>query len=453
MNARWLLLLTVFSFSCAMAQQRSLVSGPWAGNIEMRTASVWAEPAPGSKKAELVYYPLSDSTITRTVQTTDPVGPEFSPVKFHLTGLEMNTTYGYYIRIDGKRIHTAFPTRFTTKDLWQYRKPAPDISFLAGSCAYFNEPRFDRPGQPYGSDSSIFTSMSREKADFHVWMGDNWYTREVDYSSAWGLHYRASRDRSLAVLQPFMASMPQYATWDDHDFGPNNSGKYYQLKKDSREVFKKYTLHPAYGELDAGVYYSFSWSDVDFFMTDSRYFRSHDDLADSINGKPNAEKTFFGSTQLDWLKNSLLQSRATFKVIVVGSQVLNPVSRYDCLRQYPYEYEELMAFLNSHRVNGVIFFSGDRHHSEVIRLPRENNYPLYDVTISPYTSGVGLTRGEEKDNPFRVPGTLVEAHNYGRISVAGPKGKRTLKLAFVGLKGEQLGEWSVAEQELKKPSR
>ncbi len=445
--------ILLFCWSPSAAQHPGLVSGPWAGNIEMRTASIWAEVKPSVRSVSVDYFPLGKPKEKKTVRYVGELGRDFNPVKFNLTYLQFNTTYSYTLLIDGKEVKTAFPTQFTTKDLWQYRKPAPDFNFLAGSCAYFNEPEFDRPGKPYGYDSTIFATMAREDAAFHIWMGDNWYTREADYTSAWGMNYRASRDRSLPILQPFMAKMPQYAIWDDHDFGPNDAGRNFLLRQESRDIFKQYSLQQAYGENGEGIYSSFGWSDVDFFLTDDRYFRSHDDMPDSINGQPNSAKTFFGARQMDWLKNALLYSRATFKVIVVGSQVLNPLNRFECFRHYPYEFNDLMQFLDSQRINGVIFFTGDRHHSEVIGIPRPGQYPLYDVTISPYTAGISKASGTETNNPFRMPNTLVETHNYGRISVSGPKGKREMKVEFIGLRGDKLGEWSVNEESLKKPAQ
>ena len=67
-----------------------------------------------------------------------------------------------------------------------------------------NEPVYDRPGAGYGKDSSIFETMAKEKAAFMLWLGDNWYLREADYFSAWGIWYRANHARSQPVLQPFL---------------------------------------------------------------------------------------------------------------------------------------------------------------------------------------------------------------------------------------------------------
>ena len=430
------------------SQQNKLISGPWAGNIGLRTATIWVEVSPEVKKVSVKYYAEKNKVVVKIVAYKNELGKEFNPIKMELNGLEFNTNYSYKIFIDDKEVTTNFSTKFTTQDLWQYRKPAPDFSFLAGSCAYFNEPIYDRPGKPYGGDSSIFETMANTNAAFHLWMGDNWYTREVDFESAWGMNYRPSHERAHKVLQKFMAAMPQYSIWDDHDYGPNDAGKAFILKNESRAIFKNYSLNPSYGEDEKGIYTKISYSDVDMFLTDDRFFRSHDDMPDSANGIPTADKQFFGRTQMEWIKNALLFSSANFKIIVVGSQVMNPLNKYEVMNSYSYEYNELMNFIRIQKINGVLLFSGDRHHSEVIKVEQPNFYPLYDVTISPYTAGVSKPSGDEKNNPYRVAGTLVEAQNFGKITVSGDKNNRQLKVDFLGIKGEQLGTWMVKASEL-----
>jgi alkaline phosphatase D len=112
-------------------------------------------------------------------------------------------------------------------------------------------------------------------------------------------------------------------------------------------------------------------------------------------------------------------------------------------------YAELTGFLGANRVNGVLFFSGDRHHSEVIRINRPGTYPLHDITVSSLTAGSSDFTPAEKESPYRVFG-LVQ-NNYGRVSIRGKRGERVLSVEFMGTKGEKLGEWSVAETALKTP--
>lgn len=436
----------LFVFSITTFAQKSLVvSGPMLGPVELRDAKIWLEVAPSVRSVSIQYVKKGQKT-WNTIQYKGILGKQFNPIQFTVGGLDFNTTYQYRFIINGSPGSNG--GEFTTKDLWQWRKQPPTFSFLAGSCAYFNEPEFDRPGTPYGGDSTIFETMARDKAAFMLWLGDNWYTREVDYHSEWGLWYRASRDRSIPVLQNFLKSMSQFAIWDDHDYGPNNIGKSYVLKEYSREVMKSYWCNPTYGEDGEGIYTSFYWGDVDFFLMDDRWWRDEDRVKDSLDGKPNPGKRMLGEKQMEWLKSALLASWAPFKVVVVGTQVLNQVSPYDKWRNFPSEYDEFMEFLRLYKVPGVIFISGDRHHSEILKLDRPGLYPLYDITISPLTSGTHEFIARERQNPLRVF-SLTQKHNYGRITVSGNRGDRTLKVQFVGTKGENLGEWQVSEKELK----
>jgi alkaline phosphatase D len=439
--------LTLLIVSTSIVAQPRLISGPMLGPVELRDAKVWVEFSSEVKTAAIQYNKKGE-TKYKTVNYKGELGNEFNPAKFTIGGLDFNTTYQYKVILNGKA--TANGGEFTTKDLWQWRKPAPDFSFLTGSCSYFNEPVFDRPGKPYGGDSSIFGPMAKEKAAFMLWLGDAWYTREVDYFSEWGLWYRASHDRAVPATQNFLKSMPQFAIWDDHDYGPNDIGSNYILKETSRNVFNAYFCNPSSGENGQGTYTMTSYGDADIFMTDDRWWRSADRVKDSIGGMPNPDKIMLGKQQMNWLKNSLLYSTATFKIIAVGSQVLNPVSPYDKMKDFSAEYAELMNFLKEYKINGVVFLTGDRHHTEIIKVERTGTYPLYDITVSPLTSGTHSFGGVEKNNPYRVLG-IDEKQNYGKFSFTGKRNERKLMVEFFGVKGDKLGDWSISEKDLKTP--
>jgi len=437
-----------------LAQPKSvLVSGPMIGHVELRTATIWAQFEYTIKQANVLYNTKGSDVAKGNVVTFNLDKSEFNTGTAVLTGLMPGTTYQYAIYTDNKKTIIA-SGEVTTQDLWQWRKDAPDFSFIAGSCLYINEPVFDRPGKPYGGDSSIFETMAKEKSSFMLWLGDNWYTREVDYYSVWGLNYRAAKDRSTKVLQPFLKAMPHYAIWDDHDYGPNDVDKSYVLKENSRQTFKKFWANPSYGFNEQGIYSKFTWNDVDVFMLDDRWWRSNDEMPDSINGKPNEEKEMFGRQQLDWLKNALLQSKVntniSFRIIATGSQVLNPASPYDAFRKFPKEYNELMQFISSQKINGVVFMTGDRHHSEIIKVDNPGSYPLHDITASPLTSGTHVFSGPEKNNPYRLVG-VDKVQNYVRVSFSGKKRDRKMMVEFIGIKGERLGEWSTSIKDLTAP--
>ncbi len=448
MKKRWLIFyfMPVVFAQAQSINEGSVISGPMLGQVELRTASIWVQVSSDITSVALSYWKKGRPETSWKKIYDGTLGKEFNPIRMDIGGLDINSVYEYQFILNQQKSSAA--GSFHTKDLWQWRNPAPDFSFITGSCAYFNEPIYDRPGKPYGGDSIIFEAMAKDTAAFTLWLGDNWYTREVDLLSPWGLWYRASRDRAQPILRNLLKNMPQYAIWDDHDYGPDNSGSSYGLKDVSREIFMKYWCNPFYGEDQKGIYSQLSYSDMDLFLTDDRYFRSADEFADSVNGKPNPEKHFFGQKQLHWLEDALVQSLATFKIIVVGSQTLNPMSRDEGFYNYSYEYHELMEFLHENHIKGVLFLTGDRHHSEIVKAERKDNYDLYDITVSPFTSGVSKVKGAEINNPARVPGSLVEKRNYARISVHGKKNERTCLVQFMGEDGKTLYNWSVTQQQL-----
>ena len=442
-------------------EKNGIIAGPMLGFVELRTAKIWCEVSRNTQKVSISYKKEGSPASATSVSYTGKLGQDFNAINFQLTGLDFNTTYQYEIVATVGQKGFRKSGKFTTTDLWQYRKNAPDFVFLTGSCAYFNEPAVDRkfaefnnphtPARPYGGDSTIFESMAKENAAFALWLGDNWYYREVDFASEWGLNYRASFTRKLHVMQNLMKAMPQLAIWDDHDYGHNDADKTFPMKQESLDIFKKYWPNPSFGDNGEAMYTKYSYSDVEFFLMDDRWYRSNDKMSPTINGKPNPDKRMWGEKQMDWLKNALSGSLATFKIIVTGSQTLNPVSPFDCLQSYPVEFNELMDFLSTQKVSGVVFLTGDRHHSEVIKYERAQTYPLYDVTSSPLTSGVAKVFGNEVNNPARISGTLVEAQNYTRVTVSGAPGARMMKVEFLGIHGEKLAEWNVSAQELQWP--
>ncbi|MFN5884855.1 MAG: alkaline phosphatase family protein, partial [Bacteroidota bacterium] len=106
-----------------------------------------------------------------------------SIVKFIPQNLEPGCTYKYTLLLDEKPATNGVDLFFKTKPLWEWRAPTPDFSFIAASCNYVNDSAYDRPGKPYGQGTDIFLKMVQQPTDFMLWLGDNVYLREVDYSS------------------------------------------------------------------------------------------------------------------------------------------------------------------------------------------------------------------------------------------------------------------------------
>jgi alkaline phosphatase D len=428
--------------------QNKLISGPMLGYIEHREALIWLE-APSNVESVAVKYRVKGKPESeKEARNLQMIGSNYPTVKVVLEELDMNTEYEYDIYLNEEKLKLAVPTAFKTKKLWEWREAAPDFSFLIGSCYYINDPQYDRPGKPYGKDPKILETMGNMPTDFMIWGGDNVYLREADYSSASGMAYRYSFNFRLPEMQKLRASRANYAIWDDHDYGPNDSDGRFELKESSLELFRSYWGNKTFGEPDnAGTYHKFKQSDCDFYCMDDRFYRSANALPDSVNGKPNPSKVFYGRKQLDWLKNNLMSSNATFKFIVTGGQMLNPLADKECFYFYPVEYQELMGFIVENNISGVIFLTGDRHFSELVKWQPTGFYPLYDFTCSAVTSGSGQP---ENPNPRRVEGSLLKENNFGKISLSGGKGDRKVTLETYDISGKKRWSHVISEKELKK---
>ena len=86
-------------------------------------------------------------------------------------------------------------------------------------------------------------------------------------------------------------------------------------------------------------------------------------------------------------------------------------------------------------------------------MKRDSLYTLYDITVSPLTSGIGKVTGtKEFNNHDRVSETLLEDYNYGRFSFTGKRKERFMKVEFVDRKGVVQKTWSISENDLRWPS-
>ena len=427
------------------------ISGPMLGYVEHQSALIWCEVSQDVKTATLRYWEIDNTDFFYEMDYSGELGNSYNPIKFELVKLKLNTKYQYEIILNGKLVPFTKQFYFHTKDIWEHRKAAPDFSFTAGSCNYVNDTKYDRPGEPYGQDLLIFKTMTNLSSDFMLWLGDNLYYREADYSSNAGMKYRYSYQRRTTEMADLLSSRPNFAIWDDHDFGPNDGNETFELKTESTQLFKNYWGNKTFGESDNnGIYGKFNWSDCDFFLMDDRSNRSPNQLKDSITGKPNCEKEFFGKKQLLWLKNSLVSSDAPFKFIVVGNEVLNPIAEKECLRHYPCEFNDLMSFIIANKIEGVVFLTGDRHFSEVIGWQPKGGYKMYDICTSALTSKpYNLTGKPEFQNSFRVPNTLVMENNFATISISGKENNRKLKMLCIDKKGEIKSQFELNEQDLK----
>lgn len=434
----YIIVLFLFVPFIAFAQADVLQSGPMVGYSDFREALIWVQTkAPADVK--IGYFAQGEKErFTKTVSTTEE-GDYIA--KLFPSDVAYGTTYIYKLYINNQYIPRDYPLEFQTQALWQYRTEPPAFSFAIGSCFYANEPKDDRPGRPYGDAYSIFGSILQKDPDFMMWLGDNIYLRVPDFNTDKGLRHRNRQARATKELQPLLGSVHHYAIWDDHDYGPNDSDRSYVHKRIAEKAFNDYWGNPSTNATgEGGITGQFVWNDVEFFLMDDRYHRAPNRSLD-----PN--KDYLGEAQLDWLIDALTASKAAFKIVCIGGQTVSDAAVYENYATYPEARKRLLDRLAAEKIEGVVFMSGDRHHTEISRMERPNAYPLIDITCSPLTSGTHDPRDE--GNTFQVKDKTYYNRNFGIVNVSGPRTDRTLLLTIFDQKGQKVWDYSISQRELR----
>jgi alkaline phosphatase D len=132
--------------------------------------------------------------------------------------------------------------------------------------------------------------------------------------------------------------------------------------------------------------------------------------------------------------------------VAVGVQVLADYHQYDGYLNYPDERAALMRWIRDQRIEGVVFVSGDRHLSELMRDDERVGYPLYELTASPVGNRVFRT-GLEQPNPIRIGG-YAAGFNYGLLDVDTVNGPGTVTFLLKDERGVEVLRHQVPLDEL-----
>jgi len=431
-----LVALVLAAAQLLFSQHPLLKSGPMLGYVEMKEVLLWVQ----TTQEAVVFFEYWDKENPQERFLTDPVTtakPMAFTAKCIADRVEPGRAYIYQLYINKEPVRLPYPTEFKTQPLWRWRADPPVFTVAAGSCAYVNEPRYDRPGSPYGSNYAIFDAIAQQKPELMLWLGDNIYLREADWYTRTGIFHRYTHARSLPELQRLLAATHHYAIWDDHDYGPNDSDGTWINKDIAWEAFQAFWGNPTFGlPGQKGCTTQFQYADVDFFLLDNRYYRTPNDCK-------TCPCTVLGKAQLDWIRGALAASQAPYKVVAMGGQFLNTYAGYETYANLcPAERDSLLAFIEREGIQGVLFLTGDRHHSELSAYKNARGHWVYELTTSPLTSGVN-TGAAREINRNRVEGTLVTQHNFALLRFSGPRTQRQVELSLLSTAGEVLWKRTI----------
>jgi len=330
--------------------------GPMLGSVTPDGATIWVRTAQPAK-VEVRATVNGEEKTFGPVTTSD--ASDLTAI-VPVTGLPPNTRCPYRVLIDGMPIAVPGDAAIRTAPE-SSRTGRVRIAF--GSC-------FHRWG--LGNHVLADRIRGRNPAALLL-MGD---IAVQDRNNHLGLH-RA--DYLLRDCHPawrsLVASIPVYATWDDHDYFDNDKagippGFTGKDRAGVRRVFEQAWNNPAYGFPDdrGGVFFRTRIGPCDIVMLDNRYFRT------------GQKGSFLGEEQMQWLEDQLLDCQGPFIILSCGTMWSDYVSagKDSWGRWDPEGRERIFRLIEKNHIGGVLLISGDRHGARGFRIPRPGGFAFYE---------------------------------------------------------------------------
>jgi alkaline phosphatase D len=279
----------------------------------------------------------------------------------------------------------------------------PIVQIAFGSCNKHDE------------DQPLWDELLNQKPHAWVWLGDNIYGDTEDMAL-----FKKKYDEQFNQINyaKVRSTIDIYGIWDDHDYGKNNAGQEYKMKRESRDLlFEFIELPKSNGAWNReGAYQSHTIHTEDIavklLLIDSRYFREEPSRKQNKYSKEYGPD-ILGEDQWQWLENELQDDTVDYFILANGIQVIAEDHKYEKWANFPSARERLFNLVKNITDQKVIFLSGDRHLSEVSAVQLEGlPYPLYDITSSGMTHSYRNFRGEE--NQHRI-GDVIAEKNFGTL--------------------------------------
>ncbi|MDF1701251.1 MAG: alkaline phosphatase D family protein [Planctomycetota bacterium] len=365
--AALLILLVAALLAAPLEAKPQRPRGPLVGHVGPTTAVLWFYT--GYRPGVRLYYRPADAPKTAARWIPMPAaatGPQTARVT--VRDLQPDTDYVYRFTFKGR-----------TEDTWAGRfRTAPK----AGAATRFRLAVTSCMKHDHDYQDA-WRHLLAEKPDFQLLLGDNVYADSTTRKVLWDHHLRM---RGVWQFAQVIRNVPTYAMWDDHDFAGDNRGGEVKTKARSLDVFQELWANPAAGAPGVpGAFFQLSRGDVDFFVLDGRYYRSR------VEARNDSRKRMIGDAQFRWLAERMRASTARFKVIASGSTI--EVEGEDTWVNYRFDLERIWKLVQTERIGGVIWLSGDLHESQ-IETHAKARTGFYDLT-EVISSGIANSRDHE----------------------------------------------------------
>ncbi|VGO13838.1 hypothetical protein PDESU_02395 [Pontiella desulfatans] len=406
----------------ALCKQAGLthLGGPLLGSVTEEGASVWIRT-------------LKPAKVEVQVGNTS-YGPVFSTVESDLTavvpvsGLKPGTQNPYQVLVDGSPI--SIP-----EDAALVAAPAATSSgkvrIAFGSC-------FHRWGLGNQKQSELILSRNPSAL---LLLGD---IAVQDRKNHLGLHRADYFLRDLhPAWQNLVATVPVFATWDDHDYFRNDwagipKGHTEQDKQGVCDVFRQSWNNPSYGFNDdrRGVFLRTRIGPCDVIMVDNRYFRE------------NKDGSFLGDEQMKWFEEQLLDCKGPFIILSCGSMWSDYVSNGKDSWGVcdPEGRERIFSLIEKNKIGGVLLISGDRHGARGFRIPRSSGFSFYEFEAASLGGRSGPAATSDKWNTqfYGISGKYA----FGEFSIEADLPDPEVTFRLMGDDGTEIHKLTLTRSQL-----
>jgi len=398
------------------------VTGPVLGHVDERSARVWLRPA-GEAEVTLTLRDPGGRVVFED-RAVAKAARDYC-LCWTIDGLTPATGYAY--SLTWHRGGDAVPS-----GPWRLMTPPPaDLPARAclgfGSCASEKFP-------------AIWERMATEGVEALLLCGDTPYIDTSELEVNRRRHREFLAQRGLAEL---VRTRPLLGTWDDHDFGANDSDGTKVDRETIRRVFTEYRALASFGEQGEGIYTTFRRGPVEVFLIDARYF-SRTEPSPVDPKKP----TLLGRRQWDWLRRSLADSTAPFKVLATGMVWHDkPNKEKDDWETYAYERDALFRSIGEQKIPGVVLLGGDVHVGLLLEHPTAKmaGYPIFEYVSSPLHDRV-LEKLIPRDDP-RLKWSTAEPNIFLRMEADSTREVPRLTSAWIRMDGTRLHEHVIDARE------
>ena len=343
-------------------QPSLLIHGPMLGQVTDDSASFWFRTdGPCEIGVEINGHSGRASILTKKKEGYVGV--------VRVDGLLPGTYFSYDIYVNGEKYEDE-EREFGFRTFPEIEEGAK-FTIAFGGCSGF-VPEYE----------SVWELIANHDPRAMLMLGDNVYIDDPE-DVKWTGDYCYSRRYSRPEWKKLVSKTSMHAIYDDHDFGmddcvPGAQVDHPTWKRTVLENFEKNWNNPSSGggKRNPGCWQTFSLGKVQFILLDCRYYRDR------------KEKSMLGTYQKQWLKDTLRNSEATFKVIassVPFSEGIKPGSK-DPWDGYPEEREEIFSFIERQKIEGVLLIAADRHRIDFRKTSRPKGYDFLEFVSGRITN-------------------------------------------------------------------